>query len=371
MTSSLILLADGSTFRGEGFGASGTSVGEFVFHTGMTGYQEILTDPSYCGQVVTMTYPEIGNTGINDDDMESDRAWLTGFVVRNLAPVVSNWRSKMTLADFLKAQGVTGIANVNTRALTLRLRERGAMMGIVSDQLTAAEMKRELKKAKPIESLDLIDVVTTKQPYFWREGSWQIGEGFRKIAKPKYRVVAYDFGVKRNILRLLADQGCEIEVVPAGMTAVEVLEKRPDGVFLSNGPGDPRRRADLSEKLKSIVGKVPVFGICFGFQLLGPALGGSIVKLPFGHHGANHPVKHADANIWITSQNHNYVVETKSLPKGCEITDINLNDQTLEGFIDRKRGVLAIQYHPEASPGPHDAIGLFRNFAEMMDQWKN
>lgn len=372
MTQSLILLADGSTFRGEGFGANGTSVGEFVFHTGLTGYQEILTDPSYCGQTVVMTYPEIGNTGINHEDMESERAWLSGFVVRNLSPVVSNWRSRQTLSDFLKDQGVVGVAGVNTRALTLRLRQQGAMMGIVSSELTLPEMKKALKNAPPIEAQDLIPVVSTKKPYVWNEGTWRLGEGFRKNIQPKFRVVAFDFGVKRNILRLLADQGCEIEVVPYDTSAEDVLAKNPDGVFLSNGPGDPRLHAATSAKLKKIIGKKPVFGICFGFQLLGPAVGGDIIKLRFGHHGANHPVKHIGSKgIWITSQNHNYVVRPESLPADCEITDINLNDKTLEGFRDRKRGVLAIQYHPEASPGPHDAAALFGTFAQMMAEWRS
>ncbi|RMF18391.1 MAG: carbamoyl-phosphate synthase small subunit [Candidatus Dadabacteria bacterium] len=371
MTSSMILLADGTTLRGQGFGASGTTIGEFVFHTGMTGYQEILSDPSYCGQCVTMTCPEIGNTGINDEDMESRAAWLSAFVIRNLSPVVSNWRAQKTLDEFLRQQGVVGIQQVDTRALTLQLREHGAMMGIVSDELTLDEMRRELEAATPIEEQDLVSKVSTDQPYTWSEGTWALGSGFQQPPERRFRVVALDFGVKFNILRLLADQGCVIEVLPADTPAADILARNPDGIFLSNGPGDPRRRPDLSEKVAELVGKKPIFGICFGFQLLGPALGASITKLRFGHHGANHPVRHEDAEgVWITSQNHNYVVDAQTLPKGVDVSDINLNDQTLEGFIDRERGILAIQYHPEASPGPHDARGLFASFAQMMQQWQ-
>lgn len=368
MSESLILLADGSTFRGQAFGAPGTTVGEFVFHTGMSGYQEILTDPSYCGQVVTMTYPEIGNTGINSEDHESRRPWVNGFVVRNVSPVVSNWRAEMSLDDFLRSHGIVGIRGVDTRALTLRLRDSGAMMGIISSELSLEEMRRELEAAEPIEEQDLVAEVTTEEPYVWEEGAWIPGQGFRRPTEFRYEVVAYDFGIKRNILRLLVEEGCRVEVVPAGTSVEEVLKRAPDGVFLSNGPGDPRRRLDLSERIKGLVGQRPLFGICYGFQVLGPALGATVSKLRFGHHGANHPVKHIDAEgIWITSQNHNYVVEADTLPAGFEVTDINLNDETLEGFRSREHAVLAIQYHPEASPGPGDARTIFRQFAEMMD----
>lgn len=368
MQKSAILLADGTILYGVPFGAAGTTVGEFVFHTGMTGYQEILTDPSYCGQVVTMTYPEIGNTGINPEDDESRRAWASGFVVRNVSPVVSNWRATMSLDDYLKQQGIVGIRDVDTRALTLRLRDTGAMMGIISSELTIEEMRQKLAETPPIEEQDLVARVSTPEPYMWNEGTWQWSQGFARPEASRYRLVAYDFGIKRNILRLLVDAGCSVEVVPHHTPAADVLARNPDAVFLSNGPGDPRRRPDLSQTVADLVGKVPLFGICYGLQILGPALGARIDKLRFGHHGANHPVKHCDDDgVWITSQNHNYVVAADTLPPSCEVTDINLNDGTLEGFRDRERAILAIQYHPEASPGPHDATRLFRRFTAMLE----
>lgn len=369
MRKSMIVLADGTTLAGRPFGRAGTTVGEFVFHTGMSGYQEILTDPSYCGQVVTMTYPEIGNTGVNPEDMESERAWLSGFVVRNVSPVVSNFRATLDLEAFLREQGVVGIQRVDTRALTLRLRDHGAMMGIVSDELTEAEMRSALAAAEPIEARDLVAHVSTRAPYVWTEGAWRLGEGF-PVHRPEdlpYHVVAYDFGIKRNILRLLVEAGCRVEVVPHDTPASEVLARNPDGVFLSNGPGDPRRRPDISRTVAELVGRKPIFGICYGFQVLGPAVGASIVKLPFGHHGGNHPVKHREApGVWITSQNHNYVVTADTLPAGYDAIDVNLNDGTLEGFRSDEAGVLAIQYHPEAAPGPSDAHALFGDFAAMM-----
>lgn len=370
MRRSKIVLADGTTLAGRPFGRPGTTVGEFVFHTGMTGYQEILTDPSYCGQVVTMTYPEIGNTGINPEDMESSRAWLSGFVVRNVSPIVSNFRAAGDLDGFLQEHGVVGIRGVDTRALTLRLRDHGAMMGIVSDELTEDEMRSHLAAAEPIEARDLVAQVSTREPYVWTEGAWRLGEGFpqRRAADLPYYVVAYDFGIKRNILRLLVEAGCRVEVVPHDTPAAAVLARNPDGVFLSNGPGDPRRRPDISRTVSELVGRKPIFGICYGFQVLGPAVGAAIVKLRFGHHGGNHPVKHREAaGVWITSQNHNYVVQADTLPAGFEAIDINLNDGTLEGFRSDDAGVLAIQYHPEAAPGPSDAHALFGDFAAMME----
>jgi len=363
----MILLADGTKLYGEGFGAAGTTAAEFVFHTGLTGYQEILTDPSYCGQAVVMTYPEIGNTGVNDEDMESDRAWLNGFVVREVSPVPSNWRASGTLDQFLAEHGVVGIHGVDTRALTLKLRDEGAMMGVITTELDEAAAAAYLAEVTPIERQDLVAKVTTPEPYTWREGTWVPGKGHQRGGELPYRVVAYDFGIKRNILRLLVDAGCVVEVVPATTPAEDVLAREPDGVFLSNGPGDPRARPDLAEQIAPLRGRVPLFGICYGFQVLGAAIGAGIDKLVFGHHAANHPVRHGDAGVWITSQNHNYIVDADTLPSDFTAGDINLNDRTLEAFHSREHRVLAIQYHPEASPGPWDARPVFAQFTAMFD----
>jgi carbamoyl-phosphate synthase small subunit len=367
-----IYLKDGTYLEGFAFGAQGSAVGEFIFHTGMTGYQEILSDPSYHGQIVVMTYPEIGNTGVNEEDMESDRVWVRGFVVRELSSRVSNFRASDTLDHFLKRYGVVGVRGVDTRALTLKIRERGAMMGVISTDLTLKEMEDLLRKTPPIENQDLVAEVATNSPYRWEEGVFVFPRGFSmKEDSQGPHIVVYDFGVKRNILRLLVENGARVTVVPGNLPYEALKPLRPDALLLSNGPGDPRLRQDLVENMKKILGKIPIFGICYGHQILGLALGGKIFKLKYGHHGANHPVRHwKKAGIWITSQNHNYAVDPDTLPSGCMVTDVNLNDGTLEGFFHPDLKVLAVQYHPEASPGPHDAQGIFSEFMEFLREWR-
>jgi len=377
----ILALEDGRFWRGKGFGASRDIVGEVVFNTAMTGYQEILTDPSYCGQIVTMTYPLIGNYGTNDQDIESRRVFAEGFVVRELSRTVSNWRADRSLDQYLKASGIPGISDIDTRSLVRHIRERGSMRGCLSTTgSTEAQAVARARSAPEMIGLDLASVVTCSEPYSWSDdqssayGSpGRLHTGFTSAthAPPRFHVVAYDFGLKYNSLRNLASLGCRVTVVPSSTSAERVAELKPDGVWLSNGPGDPEPLTGVIENLRKLIGKYPIFGICLGHQLVGLALGGRTYKLPFGHHGANQPVKDlATGRIEITAQNHGFAVDADSLPSDCEVTHLNLNDNTVEGLRHRSLPVYSVQYHPEAGPGPHDASYLFERFVRMMDEYK-
>jgi len=372
MTPALLVLRDGRAFRGEALGARGETSGEVIFNTAMSGYQEILTDPSYRGQIVAMTYPLIGNYGINEEDVESRRPWVNGFVVKEAASVPSNFRSRTTLSAYLEAHGIVGIQAIDTRALTRHLRDHGAQDGIISSVETDIDVLRERARALPQSLLgrDLVSEVTAEAPFGWREGLWERERGYVATAPTTCRVVAYDAGIKLNILRQLRSTGCDVTVVPAHTPAEAVLERNPDGVFLSNGPGDPETAPYLVESVRKLIGRVPVFGICLGHQILGLAAGGRTYKLPFGHHGANHPVKDlATGKVEITSQNHGFAVDPESVARaGWEPTHVNLNDGTCEGLRHRELPVFSVQYHPEASPGPHDASYLFDRFKALMKQ---
>ncbi|RMF81880.1 MAG: carbamoyl-phosphate synthase small subunit [Nitrospirae bacterium] len=366
-----MVLADGTAFAGRSFGATGEAGGEVVFNTAMTGYQEVLTDPSYHGQLVAMTYPLIGNTGVNAEDVESERPWVAGFIVRQLARRCSSWRATRSLHAYLADHGVVGIEGIDTRRLVAHIRDRGCQMGIISteggDVAALAARARELP---PIEGRDLASEVTCGEPYRWRQGAWGLEGGFGEPPEPRFRVAALDLGVKRNILRLLADAGCAVRVYPASATAADLLADDPDGLFLSNGPGDPEAVAGAVATVRRLIGERPLFGICLGHQITGLALGGRIVKLRFGHHGANHPVKDlATGRVEITSQNHIFAVDPDSLGAAgaaVEVSHVNLNDGTCEGLRHRELPLFTVQYHPEASPGPHDAAYLFRRFTRMM-----
>ena len=377
MRSALLALEDGSLFPGEGIGISGQSVGEVVFNTAMTGYQEILTDPSYARQIVTLTYPHIGNTGTTSEDMESGKAYATGLVIRDLPRRVSSWRSELSLADFLRKQKVIGIAGIDTRRLTRLLREKGAQNGciVTVEEGGKIDKRAAVAAARAFEGLkgmDLAKVVTTKQPYDWHEGTWELGQGNRKNAALRFKVVAFDFGVKRNILRMLADRGCAVTVVPAKTQAADVLAMKPDGVFLSNGPGDPEPCTYAIEAIRAIVAKqLPVFGICLGHQLLGLASGAHTLKMKFGHHGANHPVVDVDSGrVMITSQNHGFAVDENSLPSNLRVTHRSLFDGTIQGMARTDAPAFCFQGHPEASPGPHDVAPLFDRFIGLMEEAK-
>jgi carbamoyl-phosphate synthase small subunit len=368
----ILALADGTIFRGVSIGAPGHTVAEVVFNTAMTGYQEILTDPSYSGQIVTLTYPHIGNTGVNAEDVEAKRVFAAGLVVRDCPARVSNFRSTQSLPEYLSEQGVVAISGIDTRKLTRILREKGAQGACI---FVGTDAERAVELARGFAGMagqDLAKVVSLKDRAEWTEGTWQLGEGFSKPDQSKFHVVAYDFGIKTNILRLLADRGCRLTVVPAQTSAEEVLKLNPDGVFLSNGPGDPEPCDYAIEATRAFLDKkLPVFGICLGHQIMGLALGGKTLKMKTGHHGANHPVQDLQSKrVFITSQNHGFAVDAASLPANARVTHVSLFDGTLQGFELTDRPAFCFQGHPEASPGPHDILELFDKFIALMSGQK-
>jgi carbamoyl-phosphate synthase small subunit len=374
--SALLVLEDGSVFKGTAIGATGVSVGEVVFNTSMTGYQEILTDPSYAEQIITLTYPHIGNTGINTEDCESHKIWAKGLIIRDLPILASNFRSEQSLAEYLRANNILGIADIDTRRLTRVLRDKGAQNGCIMAIDSASDFALDediaLAKAKGfagLKGMDLAKEVTTEEAYSWTDGSWILGDGFAENqTNLPFHVVAYDFGAKRNILRMLVDRGCRLTVVPATTSAADVLALKPDGVFLSNGPGDPEPCDYAVTAIKNLLDQeLPIFGICLGHQLLAIASGAKTVKMKFGHHGANHPVKDIKGErVMITSQNHGFAVDEEALPHNLDITHVSLFDQSLQGIHRKDKPAFSFQGHPEASPGPHDAAPLFDHFIELM-----
>ncbi len=370
--SAILVLADGTVFRGVAIGATGSSVGEVVFNTSMTGYQEILTDPSYCKQIVTLTYPHIGNVGANPEDVESRQVFASGLVIRDLSMVASNWRSTQSLSDYLKAHNVVAIAGIDTRKLTRILREKGAQNGCIATGSDEAAALAAARGFAGLAGMDLAKVVSCTASYPWTQGEWTLDKGYVAQAAAPYRVVAYDFGVKHNILRMLAERGCQITVVPAQTPAAEVLAMNPDGVFLSNGPGDPEPcDYAIAATQAFLAAGVPLFGICLGHQILGLACGAKTVKMKFGHRGANHPVQDLDSRqVMITSQNHGFAVDVNSLPANARATHISLFDGTLQGFELTDKPAFCFQGHPEASPGPHDVAYLFDKFIALMEKSK-
>jgi len=376
----ILALEDGRCFEGESFGATGTVTGEICFNTSMTGYQEVITDPSYRGQMVAMTYPQIGNYGVNPADAESHEPHIRGFIIGELCEVPSNWRSTGSLADYLLEHGIAGIEGIDTRALTKHLRSLGAMRACLTTELDAAAAVEAAKNAPPMAGSDFVREVSTPDAYEWTGESreWKLQNviledlsEYTELPEARFRVVAYDFGIKFNILRRLRQAGFEVEVVPSTATAAEVLAKKPDGVFLSNGPGDPAALGYIHEELRALIGQVPIFGICLGNQLLAHAFGGSTFKLKFGHRGGNQPVKDLRSGaVAITSQNHGFAVDPESLPDDVEVTHINLNDGTVEGMRHKTHPVFSVQYHPEAAPGPNDAAYFFGEFAEMIEAFQ-
>lgn len=365
----ILVLADGSVFRGLSIGAEGSTTGEVVFNTAMTGYQEILTDPSYSRQIVTLTYPHIGNTGINTEDVEADRIHAAGLVVRDVPRLYSNFRASQSLPDYLKSQNIVAIADIDTRRLTRVLREKGAQSGCIMAGALDEAAALEAARAFPgLAGMDLAKVVSVSAAYDWSETEWRLGRGYGKQDAPRFHVVAFDYGVKRNILRMLAERGCRLTVLPATATAAEVLALKPDGVFLSNGPGDPEPCDYAIRAIAELVAaKLPVFGICLGHQLLALASGAKTVKMKFGHHGANHPVKDLDSGrVVITSQNHGFAVDVATLPANLRSTHVSLFDGSLQGFARTDAPAFSFQGHPEASPGPHDVSYLFDRFIQLM-----
>ncbi len=373
----VLALENGMLFEGTAIGVDGLVVGEVVFNTSITGYQEILTDPSYARQIITLTHPHIGNTGVTLEDEESREIWATGLVIRDLPLLASNWRSEMSLRDYLVARSVVAIAEIDTRKLTRVLRDQGSQNGaiVAGPDLSESAIAEALKAAKGfagLEGMDLAKVVTSPVPYEWQEGSWKIGQGYSAVANTDFHVVAYDFGIKKNILRLLADRGCRLTVVPAQTSAAEVLALNPDGVFLSNGPGDPGPCDYAIQAIQEMLdAKIPMFGICLGLQLLGLASGMKTKKMGHGHHGANHPVKNLeDGTVLITSQNHGFCIDEVALPDTVRVTHRSLFDDTIQGIQLVDRPAFGFQGHPEASPGPHDAGPLFDHFIELMREHK-
>jgi carbamoyl-phosphate synthase small subunit len=373
MPRALLVLEDGTTFWGKPFGARGETFGEVVFNTNLTGYQEVLTDPSYKGQIVAMTYPLIGNYGINDADLESARPQVEGYILKEGSRLASNWRSQCGLEEWLQRHTIVGIQGVDTRALTRHLRTRGAMRGAVStSDLDPASLLAKVQASPGLIGRDLVREVTCAQAYTWDSGEWRWPDGYTPTPAERperFRVVAYDFGMKRNILRKLASAGCDVTVVPAQTPAAEALRRHPDGIFLSNGPGDPEGVPYAIQAVRDLIGVTPIFGICLGHQILGLAFGGKTYKLKFGHRGGNQPVMHLPTRkVEITAQNHGFAVDAESLPAEVEVTHLNLNDRTVEGMQHRELPIFSVQYHPEASPGPHDSGYLFERFREMLAQ---
>ncbi|RUM58789.1 MAG: carbamoyl phosphate synthase small subunit [Persephonella sp.] len=372
MEKAILALEDGHFFYGYAF--SGFNVketgGEVIFNTSMTGYQEILTDPSYKGQIVVMTPSEVGNYGVNDEDVESEKVHVNGFVIKDLSSIVSNWRAKKRLEDYLNENNVIGIYGIDTRALVRIIRQYGVMKGYIGiGDISPVEAVKKARSVPDISELQLVPKVSKNKVYKWNEGSWEWPNGYKKITETKYRVAVLDFGVKRNILRLLADRQLDLTVFPYNTPAEEIIKFQPDGIFLSNGPGDPAILHYQIEQIKKLLKTdIPMFGICLGHQLLSWALGGKTYKLEFGHHGGNHPVKNLKTGkVEITAQNHNYATDPDSLPSNVEITHINLNDNTIEGIRLTDRPVFSIQYHPESSPGPHDSLYIFDEFVKLIE----
>ncbi|MDR5813988.1 glutamine-hydrolyzing carbamoyl-phosphate synthase small subunit [Caballeronia sp. LZ033] len=369
----LLALADGTVFRGQSIGAPGSTIGEVVFNTAITGYQEILTDPSYARQIVTLTYPHIGNYGVNAEDVEATKVHAAGLIIRDLPVLASNFRSEQTLADYLKARGVVAISGIDTRKLTRILREKGAQNGCIlagsDDESKALGLARSFPG---LAGMDLAKVVSTEKSYEWTQTEWRLGSGYGKQEAPKFRVVAFDYGVKYNILRMLAERGCHVTVLPAQSTAADALALNPDGIFLSNGPGDPEPCDYAIAATREFIAKgIPTFGICLGHQIMGLAVGAKTMKMKTGHHGANHPVKDMeDGRVVITSQNHGFAVDAATLPANAKVTHVSLFDGTLQGFALTDKPAFCFQGHPEASPGPHDIAYLFDRFIKLMESTK-
>jgi carbamoyl-phosphate synthase small subunit len=370
----ILALEDGRIFRGEGYGAQGECRGEVVFNTSLTGYQEIFTDPSYAGQIVVLTNPQLGNYGTNSSDNEAAKPYIEGLVTREFSPISSNWRSQQVADEYLERFHVPVISEIDTRALVRHLRTHGVMRGVISTVETNPDVLVEsARSTRKMDGTDLASVVSTKDRYEWEnDGPDPLRADESPIARPDLHVVAYDYGIKKNILRMLSQEGCRVTVVPAQTSAEDVLSLKPDGVFLSNGPGDPEPVHYAQESIRKLAGRTPIFGICLGHQLIGLALGGKTYKLKFGHHGGNHPVKnHETGKVEITAHNHNFAVDPDSINTSeVDLTHIDLNDNTLEGLRHRTLPLFSVQYHPEASPGPHDSHYLFRDFRKMMEEWK-